>query len=53
MLVAEATAADKQLLLRRLVFAVDSSGEAPSSDSAPPTPRLGGPLGSRLLPEWC
>jgi len=27
-LVAEATAADKQLLLRRLVFAVDSSGEA-------------------------
>ena len=49
MLVAEATAADKQLLLRRLVFAVDSSGEAPSSDSAPPTPRLG----SRLLPEWC
>ena len=48
-LVAEAHAADKQLLLRRLVFAVDSSGEASSSDSAPPTPRLG----SRMLPEWC
>lgn len=48
-LVAEAHAADKQMQLRRLVFAVDSSGEASSSDSAPPTPRLG----SRLLPEWC
>lgn len=47
-LVAEARAAEEQTTLRRLVFAVDSSGEA-SSGSAPSTPRLG----SRLLPEWC